>query len=107
MNAKLVPDDKRVQRVSIGCLVPKSDANWDAEKLWLADQKNRLAKEEEERLAREEEERIQKAEEDMRRAMEERQRAREGAERERMARHDEDIGESASSGRLLVSFLPV
>eukprot|EP00752_Nemacystus_decipiens_P008616 g7695.t1 len=51
----------------------------------------RWAKAEEERLRREEEARAKEAEEARKRALAERERAREFAEQERMARHDEDV----------------
>lgn len=52
-----------------------------------------MAKEEEEKLKREEDERLAKAEEALKRAAVERERAREAGEQQRMAQHDEDIGE--------------
>ena len=54
---------------------------------------NRLAREEEERLAQEEEDGVRAEEQAILQASLDRERAREAKERERMARHDEDIGE--------------
>ena len=69
----------------------------------------RWAKAEEERLQQEAEERAREAEEAVKRAIGERERAREVAEQERMAEHDEDVGEEGGCMRaalllLLLSF---
>eukprot|EP00903_Cladosiphon_okamuranus_P010537 g9967.t1 len=55
------------------------------------EERARWQKVEEERLQKEEEERARMAEETVRKAIAERERAREVAEQERMARHDEDV----------------
>lgn len=65
----------------------------------------RLAKEEEVKLKREEDERLAKAEEAIRRAAVERERAREAGEQQRMAQHDEDIGERPLHNSVSVDIL--
>lgn len=62
----------------------------------------RWAKAEEERLQQEEEARAREAEEAVKIAIGERERAREVVEQDRMARHDEDVGEGGGIVGLLL-----